>query len=117
MKNEPNVMFVLFEDMKSDLASVLRRLGVFLGGKYEEMLQNQNTIDTIMDGVNISKMHATAVKGVDGAFFRKGVIGDWRKHLTPEMVQRLNAKFKEYDDAFNIAELWKNYEDLLPKLS
>ncbi|KAG1682538.1 Sulfotransferase 1C2A [Nymphon striatum] len=114
VKYEPNVLFLSFEDMKSDLQSALKKIGKFLGGKYAEMVDNDEVIETIMDGVSIKKMHNLTVPNVEGNFFRKGVIGDWKNYFDDEQTKRLNQRFNEYDEKYGIRQIWKEYEDFLP---
>ncbi|KAG1682537.1 Sulfotransferase 1C2A [Nymphon striatum] len=114
VKDEANVLFLLFEDMKSDLQPVLKKIGKFLGGKYAGMVDNDEVIANIIEGVSIKKMHNMPVANLQGDFFRKGVIGDWKNYFDDEKTKRLNQKFNEYDEKYGIRQIWKEYEDILP---
>ncbi|KAH9381564.1 hypothetical protein HPB48_015850 [Haemaphysalis longicornis] len=40
---------------------------------------------------------------------RKGVVGDWKTHLTPEMNDRLNRKILEKLAGTELPEVWKRH--------
>ncbi|GFQ69098.1 sulfotransferase 1E1 [Trichonephila clavata] len=42
-------------------------------------------------------------------FIRKGIIGDWRNHLSEDQSKRMDQKFAERTKGTDIPNLWKNY--------
>ncbi|XP_071551016.1 luciferin sulfotransferase-like [Panulirus ornatus] len=99
LRNEDNVLFIRFEEMKEDLARVVREVAEFLGKEvderkvawlvhhcsFDEMSKNPavNNEDLMGDGNE-------ETKGIK--FMRKGEVGDWKNHLTEEQQRA----FKEW---------------------
>ena len=43
-----------------------------------------------LKSMEVNKGGSTLLNIKNESFFRKGVTGDWRNHMTPEMAQRLD---------------------------
>ncbi|XP_037499872.1 sulfotransferase 1E1 [Rhipicephalus sanguineus] len=43
-------------------------------------------------------------------FVRKGVIGDWKEHFTPELIEKTKAWIERKTMASDVMELWKDIE-------
>ncbi|KAH8028634.1 hypothetical protein HPB51_017852 [Rhipicephalus microplus] len=43
-----------------------------------------------------------------GEFVRKGKVGDWRNHFTPEQIQRMKDRIAEISVASDFMTLWKD---------
>jgi len=43
MRNEPNILFLTYEEMKSDMKSVLKKTSAFLGKSYSD--EELNTLE------------------------------------------------------------------------
>ncbi|CAN6253761.1 unnamed protein product [Urochloa humidicola] len=100
------VMFLRYEDLKEDAVGCVRRLAEFLGCPFtgEEVaggvpeavvalcsMDRMRSVQANMDG-----MHGTESWSFkNSAFFRKGEVGDWKAHITPEMARRLDAIVEE----------------------
>ncbi|GBN98051.1 hypothetical protein AVEN_174422-1, partial [Araneus ventricosus] len=42
-------------------------------------------------------------------FVRKGIVGDWKNHLSPEQNARLEKRFREKFAGTGLLELWEDY--------
>lgn len=108
-RNEPNMLFLTYEEMKQDLPSVIRKMGDFLDVKH---ILTEENVNRICDHVKFEKMQQNpavnlepvlkmkrAERGVveeekepeNGVkFIRKGQIGDWRNYMSPELSDRFD---------------------------
>ena len=100
-RDAENILFLKYEDMKKDHCGVVKRIAEFMGYNLKE-----EVIDTIVEKSTFQSMkenkHIVMVS--DGAklnrpdapgFFRKGVVGDWRSHFTPEQNAEFDAVYAE----------------------
>ncbi|CAL4997395.1 unnamed protein product [Urochloa decumbens] len=102
------VMFLRYEDLKEDTVGTVRRLAAFLGCPFtdEEEAGGSGAAAEIVALCSMDKMRSVQANrdGTHGnggscfknsAFFRKGEVGDWKAHMTPEMARRLDAIVEE----------------------
>lgn len=97
IRNLPNVHFVHFQDLKTDLAGEIARIADFLGTKIA-----QDTMQRVVEHSTFDymKAHANAVSPLGGAFWdgggdsfiNKGTNGRWRDVLTAEDVAAYEAR-------------------------
>jgi len=101
-REESNILFTSYEEMKKDLPSVIRRVAKFL----DKSLDDED-VAALADHLSFKNMKKNSavnqermmeeVKKMSGsqevttAFMRKGETGDWRNHLTQEQVERMNT--------------------------
>ncbi|KAK7873231.1 hypothetical protein R5R35_011311 [Gryllus longicercus] len=105
IKNEPHILFNTYEEMKKDLPAIIRRTAEFLGKTvsdqqvtaladhldFKQMKQNRSVnIEGMLAGLRVAGM----VKE-DQAFIRKGVVGDGRREMSPEMAARFDQRTRE----------------------
>ncbi|KAL1138356.1 hypothetical protein AAG570_008420 [Ranatra chinensis] len=97
LRDQPNVLFNTFEEMKKDLATVLRRtarwLGVEMDNEVEERLLEHLSFASMSKNpaVNYEAELKEANRAADGVFMRQGEAGAWRKVLTPEMADMFDS--------------------------
>uniref|UniRef100_A0A0D9VJK3 Sulfotransferase n=1 Tax=Leersia perrieri TaxID=77586 RepID=A0A0D9VJK3_9ORYZ len=100
------VMFLRYESLKEDGASSVRRLAGFLGCPFTGEEVARGVPEAIVELCSMERMrrveanrdgeHGTALwKFKNSAFFRKGEVGDWKEHMTPEMARRLDGVVEE----------------------
>ncbi|CAD6231116.1 unnamed protein product [Miscanthus lutarioriparius] len=94
------VLLFRYEEMQRDPAAHVRRLAEFVGlpfGAGEDGTADATVRLCAFDRMN--ELRATkdgkmesVVGAVDNSFFfRRGVVGDWMNHLSPEIAQRIDA--------------------------
>ncbi|KAJ1269426.1 hypothetical protein BS78_07G210900 [Paspalum vaginatum] len=103
------VLFFRYEEMQRDPAAHVRRLAEFVGLPFSSEEEDGGTVDAIVELCSFERMsRMDATKGgrtklaegllPNSAYFRRGVVGDWANHLSPEIAQRIDAiteaKFK-----------------------
>ena len=95
------VMFVKYEDMKKDPSFHLKRLAEFVGYPFSVEEEKQGVVDGILEMCSFENLRnlktnkrGAAALGIisieNHTFFRKGEVGDWKRHLTAEMAERLD---------------------------
>ncbi|XP_045921779.1 sulfotransferase 6B1 [Micropterus dolomieu] len=90
--DDPNVMVVTYEDLKRDLSEGIRKIATFFGFSLTEA-----QVQKIAEGSTFSAMKQSSANShgtMGNVIFRKGEVGDWKNHFTPEQSQQM-------DDAFN----------------
>ncbi|KAK6921143.1 Sulfotransferase domain [Dillenia turbinata] len=101
------VHFLVYEEMRKDPLPSVKNLADFIGHPFSVDEENEGVLQKIMDlcsfenlsnlDVNKKGRHRPgSMLAIDNnAFFRKGKIGDWQSHLTPEMAERLDQITRE----------------------
>ncbi|XP_075656919.1 flavonol sulfotransferase-like [Castanea sativa] len=104
------ILFLKYEDLKNETVFWVKKIAQFIGYPFSLEEENKGVVQKIIDlcsfehlsslEVNTSGMvrseHGITQDGVNthkfknNAFFRKGKVGDWKNHLTPEMAKRLD---------------------------
>jgi len=84
------VLFLKYEDLKSDLGDQVARIAEFMGYRMTAEL-----LEKVKDATSFEKMRVTEFSGMKeieelGGFFRKGYVGSWREHFSPEQDEILN---------------------------
>ncbi|XP_057802874.1 cytosolic sulfotransferase 5-like [Salvia miltiorrhiza] len=99
LENPDRVLFLKYEDMKARPAAEVRRVAEFLGCPFSAEEVEAGEVDRILElcsfevlsGLEVNKKGKLMVTGVDkSAFFRRGEVGDWKNHLSPEMAERID---------------------------
>ena len=103
LERPQKVLFIKYEDLKSDVLSQVKQLAEFLGFPFSEEEEKQGLIEEIAKLCSIENMKSLKCNmdgrrsfgAPHGSFFRKGVVGDWKNHLTPSMVERIKKIMQE----------------------
>ncbi|KAL1434095.1 hypothetical protein MTO96_011755 [Rhipicephalus appendiculatus] len=97
-KDDPNVLFLTYEDLKKDTRSGVLRLARFFGKKYAEPLEKDPGPVAAGNGAAMEPVRKMFVPrdGRDPTiqFIRKGQVGDWRGHFTPEQESKMRARIR-----------------------
>jgi len=96
-RHEDNILIVTYEDMKQDLAAVVRRVADFLGKNPTleeiEKLVKHCSFDSMKENQSVQPgVDNPFIRHNISPFMRKGEVGDWKNHFTEEM----NAKVDKY---------------------
>lgn len=101
-ENPDRVMFLKFEDMKEKPGIHIRRLSEFLGFPFSGE-EEEAGVEKILEMCSFDNLKALEVNkngklssGEENkAFFRRGVVGDWKNYLKDEMVDELDRITEE----------------------
>ncbi|CAL8363917.1 unnamed protein product [Lota lota] len=97
-KDKRNILYLFFEDMKENPAREIQRIAKFLGHHLSEDILNNivqlTTFDAMRENpmANYSSVPGTIFDRKVSDFLRKGEVGDWKNHLSPEE----NAAFEKH---------------------
>ncbi|KAI3894443.1 hypothetical protein MKW92_025881 [Papaver armeniacum] len=106
LENPHRVLFLKYEDLKKEPKTQAKRLAEFIGYGFSTEEESQGVIDEILHlcsfqhlkDLDVNKNGTSRSKFKNIEFYRKGEVGDWKNHLTPLMVERLdrlvNDKFQ-----------------------
>lgn len=97
LRDHPNLCFLTFEDMKKDLRKTVDDVAKFfnkdLSEEQVEKLIDHLSFDSMQKNPSVNNEHlkkSGKVKG-NAQFIRKGVVGDFKNHLTPAMEQKMKS--------------------------
>ncbi|KAM3392995.1 hypothetical protein ACQJBY_013927 [Aegilops geniculata] len=95
------VLFLRYEQMSQDPAACVRKLAEFVGRPFT-MEEEAGAVDGIvnlcsfdhmtgLDVINVGKTELLLGTVENSWFFRRGLVGDWKNHLSPETARRIDA--------------------------
>ncbi|XP_039121631.1 cytosolic sulfotransferase 5-like [Dioscorea cayenensis subsp. rotundata] len=105
--NPDKVLFLKYEELKSDTAVNLKKLAEFMGCPFTEEEERDGVLEKILDMCSFESLRNLEVNKTgtmplklshdigNEVFFRKGEVGDWVNFLTPEMAQRLDQAMEQ----------------------
>ncbi|XP_055477425.1 sulfotransferase 2B1-like [Psammomys obesus] len=100
LQKDLNLLFVTYEELHQEPRRTIRKLSDFLGrplGRREEDLTLEHCSFSFMrqsSMVNYSLLPKEIIDQSQGEFLRKGVVGNWREHFTPELAEKFNAVYR-----------------------
>ncbi|CAF1696481.1 cytosolic sulfotransferase 1-like [Brassica napus] len=103
LEDPSRVLFMKYEEMKEEPCVQLKRLAEFLGSPFTEEEEESGGVNKILELCSLRSLSdleanksGKTVNGVDYKFFfRKGEVGDWKNHLTPEMESKIDTIIEE----------------------
>merc|ERR1711892_904888 len=96
LRNEKNLKFIWYEDMKKDTKGIIEELCEFL-----EHPLSEEKVDELVDHVHVDNMRKNPwvsppkSKHVRMDFIRKGKVGDSKNYFTPEKAKEWNEWIEE----------------------
>ncbi|KAL8153772.1 hypothetical protein V2J09_011532 [Rumex salicifolius] len=99
LENPNKVLFIKFEDLKSNEKEVMKRIAQFMGCPFSPEEEETGLLDEIsklcsigfLKELEVNKYGKPMLLGVgNDMFFRKGQVGDWANQLTPAMKESLH---------------------------
>ena len=94
-KDDDNVLFLKYEDMKRDLPTAVAQIAKFINQDIsKELVEEIAHKTTFANMKNDSSVIVNTVRKPTGTdFLRKGEVGDWKNYFTPEQATRLDAVY------------------------
>ncbi|XP_064390364.1 sulfotransferase 1C4-like [Halichondria panicea] len=98
-RNDANVLFLKFEDMKRDLRAVVARIAHFIGADISDEI-----VAKVADKSTFKAMKANAAANYSWSktdnpgttdFMRKGEVGDWENYFTAEQSEEMDKVCRE----------------------
>ena len=89
-RNEKNVLFLKYEDLKKDLPKGIELISEFLGCDLD-----QNTVHKITTMTSFEALKNSEIGQERPHMFRKGAIGDWIGQLSAEESATMDARYAE----------------------
>uniref|UniRef100_T1JAZ7 Sulfotransferase domain-containing protein n=1 Tax=Strigamia maritima TaxID=126957 RepID=T1JAZ7_STRMM len=95
-RNQDNILILMYEDMKKDMAPAVRSIASFLGKTLSDDQVQQVVKHCTFD--NMKANPSTNYAGVIDGFMRKGTVGDWKNFFTEEMSQEMDDYIHRHFD-------------------
>ncbi|KAI8010963.1 Cytosolic sulfotransferase 15 [Camellia lanceoleosa] len=103
LKCPETVLFLKYEDMKSETLFHVKRLAEFLGQPFSLEEESKGVVQEIVElcsfenlsDLEVNKNGAADVSAKNDVFFRKGKVGDWKNYLTTQMTECLDQITEE----------------------
>ncbi|CAF2071931.1 cytosolic sulfotransferase 3-like [Brassica napus] len=103
LENPKRIMFMRYDEVNADTRGQLKKLAEFLGCPFSEEEVNNGAVDEILEMCslpNLSSLEVNktgrSINGIDYKnHFRKGIVGDWKNYLTPEMGNKIDMIMEE----------------------
>ncbi|XP_066462968.1 amine sulfotransferase-like isoform X1 [Eleutherodactylus coqui] len=111
-KEDFNILFLTYEEMKKDLRSAVLKICTFVNIKL-----NEKDIDTVVEKATFKNMKEDPLANytfissdfldhTKGNFLRKGIVGDWKNMMTVAQNEMFDKVYKEKMGDLPIKVLW-----------
>ncbi len=118
-----NVLFLTYEQMKSDARAAIIEVAEFLGAPALATVADPEKLERIRYASSFSSMRrdqrrwSSARPAEMPAFVRKGAVGDWTNLFTREQARRLAERFADATMGSPAAALWPDVVATARRLS
>ena len=82
LKDNPNILFLKFEDLIQDAEGQIRKIDAFLGTNSSDDVINKVCENVAFDVMKNNPTVNRSNNNDIGNFMRKGKVGDWRRHFS-----------------------------------
>ena len=94
-KEDDNVLFLKYEDLKKDLSRQIAIIANFLGyqlsqGEMKEIAEKATFHSMKKNKIGAIERNKTLVLREKKSFYRKGIVGDWRNYFSDEQLEKFN---------------------------
>ncbi|UYV68921.1 hypothetical protein LAZ67_6001671 [Cordylochernes scorpioides] len=126
-RNEPNNLFITYEEILEDRKKAVLKLAKFLGKEYETMFEeNPEIMENIIKYSSVEESRKViqlekilvAYREKDAAaenpeaekfvFVRKGIVGDWKNHYNEEQSKMVDKLAEEKLGETELYDYWKS---------
>ncbi|KAL7222106.1 hypothetical protein ACSBR1_023924 [Camellia fascicularis] len=102
LEQPEKVLFLKYEDMKREASVCVKRLAEFMGHPFSSSEESKGVMEQVLklcSFENLSNLEVnkkgrhranTPVAIENNTYFRRGKVGDWKNHLTDQMIRRMN---------------------------
>ena len=98
-KDNENVLFLKYEELKKDLKGQAKIIGEFLGFKLSdeqaEAVKQECTFEAMKKKSNNTKFAKIFKRR---SHLRKGIVGDWKNHFSDAQLEEFNQLYKSHMD-------------------
>ena len=94
-------MFLTYEELQADCVACVKRMGIFLGcsptllEKHAHRIVDKCSFDRLSNLEVNPKGTMQSTRASNSLFFREGKVGEWKKHFTPEMEERIYREIEQ----------------------
>uniref|UniRef100_A0A2P2LLW4 Sulfotransferase n=1 Tax=Rhizophora mucronata TaxID=61149 RepID=A0A2P2LLW4_RHIMU len=93
-----NILFLKYEEMKENILVQVKKLAGFLGHSFSLRKEESGVVQEIVDlcsfenlqNLEVNRTGTQQYLAKNEWYFRKGEVGDWKNHLTPQMIECLD---------------------------
>ncbi|KAG5383232.1 hypothetical protein IGI04_034702 [Brassica rapa subsp. trilocularis] len=98
LEDKEHVLFMKYEEIIEDPRLQVKRLGEFLNCPFTKEEEESGSVEEIVNLCSLRNLSSLEINkngtirvGVDtNVFFRKGEVGDWKNHLTPQIAKTID---------------------------
>jgi len=94
-RNDDNILFLKYEDMKKDLPGTVAKIASFIGVAASDEVLSKVAELTTFDKMKSNPTTNYEWRPTEHKFIRKGVVGDWKNFLTEEQSAQLDKMCSE----------------------
>jgi sulfotransferase len=113
-KDDSNVLFLIYEDMKVEPKKAITEIAKFLGNEYLNKVKNVEILNRVLEHSRFESMSKDQSRWSSPRpknmppFIRKGQVGDWKNYFSAVQTKRLTEKFVSETKGTGIENLWAN---------